>query len=79
MRNNEPITTNEVPLPDDTLLVSQTDTGGRITFANDAFVKVSGFSRDELMGAPHNIVRHPHMPPAAFADLWATVKSGGDS
>jgi aerotaxis receptor len=76
MRNNEPITTNEVPLPDDTLLVSQTDTGGRITFANDAFVKVSGFSRDELMGAPHNIVRHPHMPPAAFADLWATVKSG---
>src|ERR1700733_12943887 len=76
MRDNGPITTNEVPLPEGTMLVSQTDTGGRITFANDAFVGVSGFTRDELIGSPHNIVRHPHMPQDAFRDLWATVKSG---
>jgi aerotaxis receptor len=76
MRDNGPITTTEVLLPDGILLVSQTDTGGQITFANDAFVEISGFSREELLGAPHSVVRHPHMPPAAFSDLWATVKSG---
>ena len=76
MRDNGPITTREVVLPQDTLLVSQTDTGGRITFANDPFVRVSGFTREELLGAPHNLVRHPHMPQAAFRDLWTTAKSG---
>src|SRR5579871_2312725 len=75
MRDNGPITATEVLLSEDTLLVSQTDTRGRITFANDAFVRVSGFSREELLGSQHNIVRHPHMPPAAFRDLWETVKS----
>ncbi len=76
MRDNGPITTNEIVLSAESLLVSQTDTGGRITFANDAFVRVSGFTREELVGAPHNLVRHPHMPQAAFRDLWTTVKSG---
>ncbi|HEX3573245.1 MAG TPA: methyl-accepting chemotaxis protein [Rhodopila sp.] len=76
MRDDDRITSKEVPLPEGTLLVSQTDTGGRITFANDAFVAISGFSLDELIGAPHNLVRHPHMPKAAFRDLWTTVKSG---
>jgi aerotaxis receptor len=76
MRDNGPVTTHEVLLPENSLLVSQTDTGGRITFANDAFVRVSGFTREELLGAPHNLVRHPHMPQAAFRDLWATAKSG---
>ena len=66
MRENGPITRHEVVLPQDSLLVSQTDPGGRITFANDAFVRVSGFTREELLGAPHNLVRHPHMPQAAF-------------
>ena len=75
MRDNGPVTTHEVLLPENSLLVSQTDTGGRITFANDAFVRVSGFTREELLGAPHNLVRHPHMPQAAFRDLWATAKS----
>jgi PAS domain-containing protein len=65
-----------VPLAEDSLLVPQTDTGGRITFANDAFVRVGGFTREELLAAPHNLVRHPHMPPEAFRDLWQTVKSG---
>src|ERR1700760_3990287 len=76
MRDNGPITTQEVLLPEGLLLVSQTDTGGRITFANDAFVRISGFSREELIGSPHNLFRPPHMPQAAFRDLWATVKSG---
>lgn len=76
MRDNGPITTKEVPLPEAALLVSQTDTSGRITFANDAFVQVSGFTREELIGAPHNLVRHPHMPQAAFHDLWRTVRAG---
>jgi aerotaxis receptor len=76
MRENGPITRHEVLLPENSLLVSQTDTGGRITFANDAFVRISGFTREELLGAPHNLVRHPHMPQSAFRDLWATAKSG---
>ncbi|CAH2605461.1 putative Aerotaxis receptor (plasmid) [Rhodovastum atsumiense] len=76
MRDNGPVTTTEIVLPDDALLVSQTDTGGRITFANDTFVAISGYSREELIGAPHNLVRHPHMPKGAFRDLWTTVKAG---
>nr|WP_275405054.1 methyl-accepting chemotaxis protein [Crenobacter caeni] len=57
-------------------MVSKTDLKGVITYANDAFVEVSGFTRDELIGKSHNIVRHPDMPPQAFTDLWATVKTG---
>ncbi|KAA2214461.1 methyl-accepting chemotaxis protein [Teichococcus oryzae] len=76
MRDNGPITDREIHLRDDEVLVSRTDTGGRITFVNDAFIRISGFSREELIGAPHNLVRHPHMPKMAFADLWATVKAG---
>ncbi|CAA7612608.1 Methyl-accepting chemotaxis protein [Magnetospirillum sp. LM-5] len=76
MRINEPVTNKEIELPDDVLLVSKTDVAGRITFANRAFVEVSGFSESELIGQPHNLVRHPDMPPAAFADLWATIQAG---
>ncbi|TCZ55256.1 methyl-accepting chemotaxis protein [Roseicella aquatilis] len=76
MRNNGPVTNRETLLEDGAQLVSETDLGGRITFANDTFVAVSGFGREELIGAPHNIVRHPDMPKQAFADLWATVKAG---
>jgi aerotaxis receptor len=76
MRDNGPITTNELILTAESLLVSQTDTSERITFANDAFIRISGFTREELLGAPHNIVRHPHMPQDAFRDLWDTVNSG---
>ncbi len=73
---NEPITNHEVDFPADQPLVSRTDTGGRITFVNRAFIEVSGFAQEELIGSPHNLVRHPHMPKAAFADLWATLKAG---
>ncbi|EME70259.1 methyl-accepting chemotaxis protein [Paramagnetospirillum caucaseum] len=76
MRVNEPITNREIELPEGTILVSKTDLGGRITFVNQAFVEIGGFSEEELIGAPHNIVRHPHMPEVAFADLWTTIKAG---
>ncbi|WP_371324218.1 methyl-accepting chemotaxis protein [Dechloromonas sp. ZY10] len=76
MKNNQPVTQREVPFPPNTYLVSRTDLKGSITYCNDAFVEISGFTRDELIGQSHNIVRHPDMPKAAFADLWQTVKSG---
>ncbi|MBI1207001.1 MAG: PAS domain-containing protein [Azospirillum sp.] len=76
MRVNEPITNREVEFPDGDILVSKTDLGGRITFVNQAFVQISGFTDQELMGSPHNLVRHPHMPKEAFADLWTTIKAG---
>ena len=76
MKNNQPVTQREVPFPPDQYLVSKTDLKGIITQANDAFVEISGFSRSELIGSSHNIVRHPDMPQAAFEDLWRTVKSG---
>jgi methyl-accepting chemotaxis protein/aerotaxis receptor len=76
MRDNEPITDVEVQIPDGEPLVSRTDPAGRITFSNHVFTEVSGFAEQELFGAPHNIVRHPHMPAQAFANLWATIKAG---
>jgi aerotaxis receptor len=76
MRLNEPVTNTEIELPDNEPLVSRTDSGGRIVFANHVFVGISGFTEQELIGAPHNLVRHPHMPPEAFANLWATIKAG---
>jgi methyl-accepting chemotaxis protein/aerotaxis receptor len=76
MRVNEPITNDEAEIPDGQPLVSQTDPQGRITFVNHVFTEVSGFAEEELIGAPHNIVRHPHMPQQAFANLWSTIKAG---
>ncbi|RZI42405.1 PAS domain-containing methyl-accepting chemotaxis protein [Herbaspirillum sp. HC18] len=76
MRKNFPVTTTEHVLQDDETIVSKTDLKGKITYVNQAFVHISGFSEEELVGAPHNIVRHPDMPPAAYQDLWDTLKSG---
>ena len=76
MRTNLPVTQIERLLAEGDLLVSTTDLKGRITYANPAFVEVSGFSADELMGQPQNIIRHPDMPPAAYADLWRTIQAG---
>lgn len=76
MKINLPVTGIEHPVPVGRSLVSRTDTKGIITYANDAFIEVSGFSRDELVGRNHNIVRHPDIPPAIFEDMWNTLKQG---
>ncbi|MFA7282782.1 MAG: Cache 3/Cache 2 fusion domain-containing protein, partial [Sterolibacterium sp.] len=76
MRTNLPVTNTEVPLRDDTLIVSKTDLKGQITYINKDFLEISGFTEDELLGKPHNIVRHPDMPPEAFEDLWVALKDG---
>ena len=76
MRNNQPVTQTEIVLRDGASIVSTTDLQGHITYCNAYFVEVSGFAPHELLGAPHNILRHPDMPPAAYADMWATLKGG---
>lgn len=76
MRINEPITDREYLVDPARPIVTTTDLRGIITYANDSFVEISGFSREELIGQPHNIVRHPHMPPAAYEDMWRTIKAG---
>ena len=76
MRVNLPVTNKEYALRDDCMIVSNTDLKGLITYCNADFIEASGFIEDELLGQPHNLVRHPDMPPAAFADLWTTLKSG---
>ena len=76
MRTNLPVTHREFPFPPGQTLVSTTDTKGRILYCNDVFVSVSGFEMDELLGQPHNLVRHPDMPEEAYRDMWATIQSG---
>lgn len=66
----------EVPYPEGKLIVSRTDTRGIITHANPAFVEMSGWDAGDLIGRPHHLLRHPDMPAAAFADLWATLARG---
>lgn len=66
----------ERPYPDGRLIVSRTDLNGVLTHVNDAFVEISGYTEDELIGKPQHILRHPDMPKAAYADLWKTVKEG---
>ncbi len=76
MRNNLPVTQQEFIIPDGLTLVSTTDLTSRITYCNPAFIAVSGYSREELIGQPHNLVRHPDMPSEAFRDMWATLQGG---
>jgi PAS domain S-box-containing protein len=66
----------ERKLGNDELIVSKTDTKGRITYANRVFVRISGFSEAELLGQPHNLVRHPDMPRCVFKLLWDTIEAG---
>jgi aerotaxis receptor len=66
----------EIELDTKSFLVSETDEKGRIRFANDDFCNVAGYSREELIGKPHNIVRHSDMPKVAFEDLWKTIRQG---
>jgi methyl-accepting chemotaxis protein len=76
MRTNLPVTQNEILLKDGQLIVSKTDTKGRITYVNQDFLEISGFTEKELIGEPHNLVRHPDMPVEAFADFWNSLKQG---
>lgn len=65
----------ETVVPQDELIISRTDLNGKITYANETFCEISGYSESELVGKAHNVVRHPDMPSAAFKDLWDTVKA----
>ena len=76
MRKNLPVTNVETILPDNQFIYSRTDLKGVITEANQAFCDVSGYTREEMVGQPHNMVRHPDMPEAAFKDMWADLKTG---
>ncbi|MBI3479053.1 MAG: Tar ligand binding domain-containing protein [Nitrosomonadales bacterium] len=75
MRNNQPITDVEYVLKETDSIVSKTDSKGIITYINEDFLRISGFAESELIGTSHNIVRHPDMPPEAFADLWQSLKA----
>ena len=76
MRQNLPVTGRNLELPKDTNILSTTSPQSHITYVNPDFIKISGFTEEELLGQPHNIVRHPDMPPAAFEHMWSTLKSG---
>jgi aerotaxis receptor len=76
LKENLPVTQREFIFPTEQRLISATDTQGKITYCNDEFVAVSGFSREELIGSPHNLVRHPDMPEAVFAHMWSYLKAG---
>ncbi|MEG0822102.1 MAG: methyl-accepting chemotaxis protein [Burkholderiaceae bacterium] len=76
MRLNLPVTDQKFVLGEDDVIVTRTDCQSRITYANASFLKISGFTLEQVVGQPHNLVRHPDMPPAAFADLWRTVAAG---
>jgi aerotaxis receptor len=76
MRTNLPVTQNAYVFPADQTLISITDLKGRITYCNTNFVTVSGFTHGELIGQPHNLVRHPEMPEEAFRDMWETIQNG---
>lgn len=76
MRTNLPVSNTEFLLKDGMSLVSKTDTKGRILYVNPAFIEASGFEEEELIGKPHNLIRHPDMPEQAFGDMWQTLKMG---
>jgi aerotaxis receptor len=76
MKTNLPVTNVETQLPEGEFIYSTTDLAGIITEANEAFARISNFTRDEMIGQPHSIVRHPDVPPEAFADMWRDLKAG---
>ena len=76
MRNNTPVTNKEKTFGENDKLISTTDLSGNIVHCNDIFLEISGFDKEELIGSPHNIVRHPDMPKEAYKVMWETLKSG---
>ena len=78
MADDVHLTGKEVSFGDDEIIVSKTDLKGRITYANDVFMKVAGYTEAELLGQPHSIIRHPDMPRCVFKLLWDTLEAGGE-
>lgn len=76
MRKNLPVTRKETIVPDNAIIISKTDLKGIIDYVSPDFVEISGFSESELVGQPHNVIRHPDVPPALFEDVWSTIRSG---
>lgn len=76
MRKNLPVTGREILINDSAVIISRTDAKGRITYVSKDFAEISGFKEEEMLGEPHNIVRHPDVPPVVFKDLWDTVQAG---
>jgi len=76
MQYNESEFLIETEVPYDEVITSRTDLKGNITYANEIFCEISGYSLEELLGKPHNIVRHPDMPKSVYKELWDTLKSG---
>jgi len=76
MKDNMRVNNVEYVLTDSDSIVSKTDLRGIITYINEDFLRISGFTKEELIGSPHSIVRHPDMPPEAFADLWKSLTAG---
>jgi aerotaxis receptor len=66
----------ETEVPEDEVIISRTDLKGVITYVNDTFAKISGYTPEELIGKPHNILRHPDMPKSAFKEMWETIQAG---
>ena len=75
---NATLTGVERHLAPDDIVVSKTDTKGRITYANQVFLDIAGYVENEVVGRPHNIVRHPEMPRAVFKLLWDTISQGNE-
>ena len=75
MQINQPVTGKEQSVDANIQLITITDLSGKITFANDDFVNISGYKRSELIGQNHNLIRHPDMPAGAFENLWKTIQN----
>lgn len=71
-------TGREISFGDDEIIVSKTDLKGHITYANDVFLRVSGYTEAEILGQPHNVIRHPDMPRCVFKLLWDTIRGGSE-
>lgn len=75
MQYNESEFLIETAVPEDELIISRTDLDGKITYANETFCEISGYELEDLIGKPHNIVRHPDMPSAVFKELWSSIQN----
>jgi PAS domain S-box-containing protein len=78
MAQSVSLTGKEAFFDDNEIIVSKTDLKGHITYANDVFLKIAGYTEAEVLGQPHSLIRHPHMPRCVFKLLWDTISAGGE-